>query len=92
MEKVLQTGKPVIVGDLTASEPGMRPPYYAAEMRAVVSVPIRTGKDSGTLTVYHPIPHYWKEEDVGYLATIASQTGLALENARLYSPARILPE
>ncbi len=89
VEKVLQTGKPVIVGDLTASEPGMRPPYYAAEMRAVVSVPIRTGKKIlGTLTVYHPIPHYWKEEEVGYLATIASQTGLALENARLYSSLR----
>ncbi|HAG06668.1 MAG TPA: hypothetical protein DCL13_00660, partial [Peptococcaceae bacterium] len=86
LEKVLQTGKPVVVGDVTASEPGMRPPYYAADMRAVASVPVRAGKKIlGTLTVYHPTPHHWKEEEVGYLATIASQTGLALENARLYS-------
>ncbi|ACX52312.1 metal dependent phosphohydrolase [Ammonifex degensii KC4] len=87
--KVLQTGKPVIVGDLATSEPDMRPPHYAAEMRSLISVPVRVGKKIlGTLTVCHPTPHHWKEEEVGYLATIASQTGLALENARLYSSLR----
>jgi putative nucleotidyltransferase with HDIG domain len=47
-----------------------------------------SGKILGTLSVYSPIPHRWKEEKVGYLATVASQTGLALANARLYSSLR----
>ncbi|WP_123929261.1 HD domain-containing phosphohydrolase [Thermodesulfitimonas autotrophica] len=87
--KVLQTGEPVVAGDLAAKELGMRPPLYAAEMRAVASVPVRAGgKILGTLTVYHSVPYRWGEEEIGYLVTIASQTGLAMENARLYSSLR----
>lgn len=87
--QVLETGKPVVAGDLAASGPGTHPHIYAAEMRSVAVVPVRaSGKILGTLSVYSPIPHRWKEEEVGYLATIASQTGLALENARLYSSLR----
>ncbi|MBO8128872.1 MAG: PocR ligand-binding domain-containing protein, partial [Peptococcaceae bacterium] len=87
--KVLQTGKPIVVEDLTADESGLRLPYYAEEMRAVAVVPVEVGgKIRGTLTVYSPVPRRWSEEEIGYLATIASQTGLALENARLYSSLR----
>ncbi len=84
--KVLQTGEPVVIGDLTAGGIGPHMPYYAAEMQAVAVVPVKVGgKILGTLKVYSPVPRRWSEEEVGYLAIIASQTGLALENARLYS-------
>jgi GAF domain-containing protein len=89
LNKVLQTGKPIVVEDLTASESRLRLPYYAVEMRAVAVVPVEAcGKILGTLKVYSPEPRRWSEEEIGYLATIASQTGLALENARLYSSLR----
>ncbi|MEW5921895.1 MAG: HD domain-containing phosphohydrolase [Bacillota bacterium] len=42
----------------------------------------------GTLKVYSPVPRRWSEEEVGYLATVAGQVGLALENARLYESLR----
>lgn|GEM_PF-4717294 len=71
--KVLATGEPVTVEDLTAGEPGTHLPYFAAEMRAVAVVPItRGGKILGTLKVYSPVPRRWKEEEVGFLAIIAS--------------------
>ncbi|MFZ5767189.1 MAG: PocR ligand-binding domain-containing protein [Bacillota bacterium] len=87
--KVLETGEPVVVEDLAAGGLDMHLPYYSAEMRAVAVVPVRgVGKILGTLKVYSPVPRRWTEEEVGYLGTIASQTGLALENARIYSVLR----
>ena len=87
--RVLETGEPVVVEDLTAGGQGVHLPYYSAEMRAVAVVPVRAGgKVLGTLKVYSPVPRRWSEEEVGYLGIVASQAGLALENARLYSSLR----
>lgn len=87
--KVLETGEPVVVGDLTASGSDVHLPYCSAEMRAVSVVPVRAGgKVLGTLTVYSSVPRRWTEEEVEYLVIVANQAGLALENARLYSSLR----
>ncbi|SHI94859.1 HD domain-containing phosphohydrolase [Desulfofundulus thermosubterraneus] len=87
--RVLQTGRPAVVEDLAASGPGTHLPYCVAEMRAVAVVPVKVGgRILGTLKVYSPVPRRWSEDEVSYLATIAGQTGLALENARLYSSLR----
>lgn len=89
LEKVLQTGEPVVAEDLSVSGSGLRLPYYADEIQAVAVVPVKAGgKVLGTLKIYSPVPRRWSEEEVGYLATVAAQTGLALENARLYSSLR----
>ncbi|MEW6106572.1 MAG: HD domain-containing phosphohydrolase [Bacillota bacterium] len=83
--KVLETGKPVVVEDLTAGGSDVHLPYYSAEVRAVAVMPVRAGgRILGTLKVYSPVPRRWSEEEVGYLGIVASQVGLALENARLY--------
>ncbi len=87
--EVLRRGEPVAVDDTAAAGPGMQLPYYAPEMRAVAVAPVRAGgKILGTLKVYSPVPRRWSEEEVGYLATVAGQVGLALENARLYASLR----
>jgi putative nucleotidyltransferase with HDIG domain len=87
--KVLETGEPVVVEDLTASGQSVHLPYYSAEMRAVAVVPVRAGgKVLGTLEAYSPVPRRWSKEEVGYLGIVASQAGLAVENARLYSSLR----
>ncbi|WP_313884941.1 HD domain-containing phosphohydrolase [Desulfofundulus sp. TPOSR] len=63
-----------------------RLPYSVPEVRALVVVPVKAGgKTLGTLKIYSPEPRRWSEEEVEYLVIIASQLGLALENARLYS-------
>jgi len=83
--EALRRGEPVAVDDTAAAGPGMQLPYYAPEMRAMAVAPVRAGgKILGTLKVYSPVPRRWSEEEVGYLATVAGQVGLALENARLY--------
>ncbi|MFZ5434910.1 MAG: HD domain-containing phosphohydrolase [Bacillota bacterium] len=87
--EVLRRGEPVVVEDTAAAGPGMQPPYYAPEMRAMAVAPVRAmGKMLGTLKVYSPLPRRWSEEEVGYLAIVAGQVGLALENARLYQALR----
>ncbi|WP_027357464.1 HD domain-containing phosphohydrolase [Desulfofundulus thermocisternus] len=87
--EVLQKGEPVVVEDLADTVTGARLPYSVPEVRALVVVPVKTGgKILGTLKIYSPVPRRWSEEEVEYLVIIASQLGLALENARLYSSLR----
>ncbi|MEW5897881.1 MAG: PocR ligand-binding domain-containing protein, partial [Bacillota bacterium] len=87
--EVLQKGEPVVVEDLAGAGTSVHLPYSVPEVRALVVVPVKTGgKILGTLKVYSPVPRRWSEEEVEYLATVASQLGLALENARLYSSLR----
>ncbi|MGB9905683.1 MAG: HD domain-containing phosphohydrolase, partial [Desulfotomaculales bacterium] len=86
--EVLQKGEPVVVEDLAGAK-GARLPYSVPEVRALIVAPVKTGgKILGTLKIYSPVPRRWSEEEVEYLATVASQLGLALENARLYSSLR----
>lgn len=87
--KVLETGEPVVVEDLTGGGAGVHLPYYPGEMRALAVVPVRAGgKVLGTLKIYSTVPRRWTVEELGYLGVVASQTGLALQNARLYSSLR----
>jgi len=87
--EALRRGEPFAVDDITAAGPGMQLPCYASEMRAVAVAPVKAGgKVLGTLKVCSPEPRRWSEEEVGYLATVAGQVGLALENARLYASLR----
>lgn len=87
--EALRREEPVAVDDTAAAGPGMQLPYYAPEVRAMAVAPVRTGgKILGTLKVYSPEPKRWSKEELGYLATVAAQVGLALQNARLYESLR----
>jgi putative nucleotidyltransferase with HDIG domain len=87
--EALRRGEPVAVDDTAAAGPGLQLPYYAPEMRAMAVAPVKAGgKALGTLKLYSPEPRRWSAEELGYLATVASQVGLALENARLYTSLR----
>ncbi|MGB9804641.1 HD domain-containing phosphohydrolase, partial [Desulfofundulus sp.] len=87
--EVLRKGEPVVVEDLAGAVAGARLPYSVPEVRALAVVPVKTaGKILGTLKIYSPVPRRWSEEEIEYLVIIASQLGLALENARLYTSLR----
>jgi PAS domain S-box-containing protein len=51
-----------------------------------LGVPILAGKEAiGVLSVQHPQPRRYTQDDVRLVSTIAANLGIALENARLYT-------
>lgn len=89
LEEVFRTGQPVVVQNLAACDRSLHLPCYTEEMHAVVIVPVQArNKVLGTLEVYSFSPRRWKQEEVRYLATLAAQTGVAVENALLYESLR----
>jgi PAS domain S-box-containing protein len=56
------------------------------ESRSAISVPLMTRvRVVGVLTLVHPEPGRFSEEDLELLSAIADQAGIAVENARLFS-------
>ena len=63
------------------------------ECETYLGVPILVGKEAiGVLSVQHPEPHRYTQEDVRFMSTIAANLGMAFENARLYSEAQTAKE
>ena len=57
-----------------------------ATCETYMGVPILVGKEAiGVLSVQHPQPHRYTQDDVSLVSTIAANLGIALENARLYT-------
>ncbi|GFP43112.1 two-component system, NarL family, sensor histidine kinase DegS [Candidatus Hakubella thermalkaliphila] len=83
---VAKEGKPLAVSDVTKDS---RYRYLGAakrgHIRAMLCVPLIIRKGTiGVLSVYAPSPHYYTDDEVNLLSTLASQTAIAIENARLY--------
>jgi PAS domain S-box-containing protein len=56
------------------------------ECETYLGVPILAGKEAiGVLSVQHPQPRRYTQDDVRLVSTIAANLGIALENARLYT-------
>jgi len=87
--EVLKTAQPLIVEDLEKYDRSLRLPYCSKDICSVAVVPVQArGKTLGALIVYMLSPHHWEENEIGYLSIIASQVGLAIENAQLYESLR----
>jgi len=57
-----------------------------SEARSAISVPLQARERVvGVLTLVHPQPGHFTEEDLALLTAIADQAGIAVENARLYT-------
>lgn len=85
LDDVLKTRRPLKVVDLANYDRPFGIPYCSEEVRSVVAVPIHAaGKTLGVLVVSSPFPRNWEDNEVGYISIIASQVGLAIENAKLY--------
>lgn len=80
--RVLQTGEPMIVGDVREV------PYYHAgvpEVRSELAVPVRVGDQViGVLNVESSRFNAFDADDLALYSAIAGQLGVALENAHLY--------
>jgi signal transduction histidine kinase len=88
MGRATQLGKPVQIFDITqpgAYQSRQRDLLIQAGHRAVLSVPLlREGQIIGSLTVNRKVPGEFPPEVVDLLTTFATQSALAIQNARLF--------
>jgi two-component system sensor histidine kinase DegS len=87
--EVMNTGSPVIVGDYQAY-PSAIPAFVEAGLTSVVAVPIVSGdRVFGAMSlVSTDRTKHFSDSDVTILTSIGRQTGIAIENARLYERMR----
>jgi len=79
-------GKPIIIEDAT-SDPRVQYPQEAKQegIASIVSVPILLRERIiGVLRLYTPVPCRFTQDDIDFLTAIAMQSGLAIENAKMY--------
>lgn len=79
-------GKPVIIED-AASDPRVQYPLEAKQegIASIVSLPIILRETViGVLRLYTAVPCKFAEDDIDFLSAIAMQSGLAIENAKMY--------
>jgi len=87
--EAIRTRRPVIVEDCASS--ALVPPDWVeiAGIRSALVVPLfHQGAFLGVLTVDRATPSTWAREQVDLAVTIANQTALAIENARLFAAQR----
>jgi signal transduction protein with GAF and PtsI domain len=79
-------GKPVIIEDAT-SDPRVQYPLEAKEegIASIVSLPvILRERVIGVLRLYTSTPCRFTQDDIDFLSAIAVQSGLAINNAKVY--------
>ena len=84
-------GKPVIIEDAT-SDPRVQYPHEAKRegISSIVSVPIiLREKVVGVLRLYTSVPCRFSKDDIDFLSAIAMQSGLAIENAKMYEHVKV---
>ena len=91
LSKIVHQGQPLIIADLEKDPelpPSRRERMRKEGFRAYLGVPM-VSKDQilGILSIYKGEPHSWTDREVQLALAIASQTAVAVENARLYQEA-----
>ena len=79
-------GKPVVIED-ASSDPRVQYPREARQegIASVASVPIiLRGKVVGVLRLYTSVPCRFSKDDIDFLSAIAMQSGIVIENAKMY--------
>ncbi|MDJ0830587.1 MAG: transporter substrate-binding domain-containing protein [Desulfobacterales bacterium] len=81
---IIHSAQPLVCGTLQQQrEKGAV--IVTAECETYVGVPILAGKEAiGVLSVQHPDPDRYTQDDVRLVSTIAANLGIALDNARLF--------
>ena len=86
---VVRTGQPLITGDVQ-DDPRLAVPAFADErIQAMALIPMRVrGRVVGVLSAMSHVPHDFIPRELAFLEAIASQVGVAVENARLFEAER----
>ena len=91
---VAQTGQPMTVLDVR-QDPRYRHADVARQegLCSMLCVPLTVRRRViGVLTCYTAQPHHFSEEEIALFSTLANQTALAIENARLVTSAAVVRE
>lgn len=92
--QVAQSGQPLAVDDVR-HDPRYPYPDLASQegLGALLSVPLRVrGRVIGVLDCYTGTPHRFGPGEIALLSTLANQTALAIENARLVTNVAVVRE
>jgi GAF domain-containing protein len=79
-------GEPVII-EYAASDPRVQYPQEAKKegIASIVSIPIvLRGRIIGVFRLYTLVPCKFTEDDIQFLTAVAEQSGIAIENAKMY--------
>jgi GAF domain-containing protein len=79
-------GEPIIIED-AASDPRVQYPEEAKKegIASIISIPMSLrGRIIGVLRLYTPVPCKFTQDDIQFLIAIADQSGIAIENAKMY--------
>lgn len=80
------TGEPVVVFD-ALSDPRIQYPVAARQegIKSILAVPILIrGKVCGVLRLLSKQYRFFSDEEIGFATALAEQSGIAIENARIY--------
>ncbi len=88
--KVLQSGKAILVDDISGESDVIRPDLVSMEgLRAFASVPLKVKeKVLGVMNCTSLEPHSFTHRDIHLLQSIGDQLGIAIEQARLHEKLR----
>ncbi|WP_254151081.1 GAF domain-containing protein [Candidatus Chloroploca mongolica] len=82
---VLRERNPAIIQDARNDSRWVTTNTYHSNVRAVAAIPlIREGQALGVITLVHHTPGFFTEEHVELLTSLAAQSAVALESARLF--------
>ncbi|HEY75705.1 MAG TPA: GAF domain-containing protein [Thermoflexia bacterium] len=86
---VVRTGEPLITGEVR-DDPRLAVPAFSEEgIQAMALIPMRVrGRVVGVLSAMSHAPHEFTSREIAFLEAIASQVGMAVENARLFEAER----
>lgn len=92
--RVAKTGKPIIVHDVRNDKRYINPDLAKREdLVSMLSVPLTVrDKVIGVLNCFTSAPRKFSKEQIALFSTLANQTALALENARLVTNAAVVRE
>ena len=83
--KILESAQPLLCETLQ-EQIDRGATIATGECETYLGVPILAGKEAiGVLSVQHPQPGKYTQDDVRLVSTIATNLGIALENARLFT-------
>jgi len=86
--RVVASGQPMIVNEIAASEHISRQAAVDEGFHSLISVPLTSkGRAFGALFAVTRKQRDFTDRDIQLLASIGSQVGMAVENARLYAQA-----
>lgn len=92
--RVVETGQPITVRDVRADPRYRNPELARAEgLVSMLSAPLTVrDKVIGVLNCFTAEPHDFTPEQIALFSTLANQTALAIENARLATNAAVVRE